>query len=124
MSNRLLGVGVLSLEAISQQDINLTLGTDGLSSNISLSLWDEMRSALMMHAASPLSELANMLLQSVTCNAAKALQLSCGSLKEGLFADFIVATLPQTCEAKEVALQLILHTHQTHTTYINGEKQC
>ena len=124
VSNRLLGVGALSLEAISQQDINLTLGTDGLSSNISLSLWDEMRSALMMHAASPLSDLANMLLHSVTCNAAKALQLSCGSLKEGLFADFIVATLPQTCEAKEVALQLILHTHQTHTTYINGEKQC
>lgn len=124
VSNRLLGVGALSLETISQHGITLTLGTDGLSSNISLSLWDEMRSALMIHATSPLSDLAKMLLQSVTCNAAKALQLSCGSLKEGLFADFIVATLPQACEAKEVALQLILHTHQTHTTYINGEKQC
>ncbi|AOO64171.1 aminofutalosine deaminase family hydrolase [Sulfurospirillum halorespirans] len=124
VSNRLLGVGKLDLEAVQHQNINLTLGTDGLSSNISLSLWDEMRSALMMHAECELSSLAKMLLQSVTCNAAKALQLPCGVLEKERYADLIVATLPQACEKEDVALQLILHTHQTHLTFIDGEQPC
>jgi len=124
VSNRLLGVGKLDLEAVQKKNINLTLGTDGLSSNISLSLWDEMRSALMMHAECELSSLAKTLLQSVTCNAAKALQLPCGVLEKERYADLIVATLPQACEKEDVALQLILHTHQTHLTFIDGEKPC
>lgn len=124
VSNRLLGVGKLDLEAVSEQGINLTLGTDGLSSNISLSLWDEMRSALMLHPTSKLITLAKTLLQSVTCNASKALQLPCGVLEKERYADIIVATLPQACEVDDVPLQLILHTKQTHLTFIDGEKQC
>ncbi|WP_041956305.1 aminofutalosine deaminase family hydrolase [Sulfurospirillum arsenophilum] len=124
VSNRLLGVGKLDIEAVQKQNINLTLGTDGLSSNISLSLWDEMRSALMMHPKYELSSLAKTLLQSVTCNASKALQLPCGVLEKERYSDLIVATLPQACEKEDVALQLILHTHQTHLTFIDGEKQC
>lgn len=124
VSNRLLGVGKLDLARVEEANINLTLGTDGLSSNISLSLWDEMRSALMMHPELELSSLAKTLIQSVTCNAARALALPCGILRAGSYADFIVATLPQTCGKEEVALQLILHTHQTHLTFIDGERQC
>ena len=124
VSNRLLGVGKLDLEAVKEHAINLTLGTDGLSSNISLSLWDEMRSALMMHSELELSDLAKTLLQSVTTNAAKALKLPCGTLETEKYTDLIVATLPQACETQDVPLQLILHTHQTHLTFIDGEKQC
>ncbi|KFL33114.1 MULTISPECIES: metal-dependent hydrolase [unclassified Sulfurospirillum] len=124
VSNRLLGVGKLDLEAVQKENINQTLGTDGLSSNTSLSLWDEMRSALMMHAECELSSLAKTLLQSVTCNAAKALQLPCGVLEKERYSDLIVATLPQACEKEDVALQLILHTHQTHLTFIDGEQPC
>jgi cytosine/adenosine deaminase-related metal-dependent hydrolase len=124
VSNRLLGVGKLDIDAVEKANINLTLGTDGLSSNISLNLWDEMRSALMMHPQTELSHLATTLLQSVTSNAAHALGLSCGILKQGCYSDFIVTTLPQACECDDVALQLILHTHQTHLTFIDGEKQC
>ncbi|WP_263832157.1 aminofutalosine deaminase family hydrolase [Sulfurospirillum oryzae] len=124
VSNRLLGVGKLDIKAVQKQNINLTLGTDGLSSNISLSLWDEMRSSLMMHPELELSHLAKTLLQSVTCNAAHALNVPCGRLEKELSADLIVATLPQACESEDVALQLILHTHQTHLIFIDGEKQC
>jgi aminodeoxyfutalosine deaminase len=120
-SNRLLGVGTLELEALKKDAINLTLATDGLSSNTSLSLWDEMRSALMMHASLPLHELSKTLLQSVTCNAAQALNVPCGSLELGKQADIIVVTLPQKLENEdELASQLILHTHQTHWNFING----
>ena len=124
VSNRLLGVGKLDLEAVYEQNINLTLGTDGLSSNISLSLWDEMRSALMLHPKWELNTLAQTLLKSVTCNAAHALKLPCGVLEKERYADIIVATLPQACELADVPLQLILQTKQTHLTFINGEKQC
>jgi imidazolonepropionase-like amidohydrolase len=78
----------------------------------------------MMHPQTELSHLATTLLQSVTSNAAHALGLSCGILKQGCYSDFIVTTLPQACECDDVALQLILHTHQTHLTFIDGEKQC
>lgn len=124
VSNRLLGVGKLALATVKEQNINLTIGTDGLSSNISLNLWDELRCALMMHAQEELSTLAITLLQSITCNAAKALKLPCGALHTGNYADIIVATLPQPCEIKDVALQLILQTKQTHMTFIDGEKLC
>lgn len=124
VSNRLLGVGKLDIGAVEEANINLTLGTDGLSSNISLSLWDEMRSSLMMHPEYELSHLAKTLLHSITSNAAHALGLSCGILEQGRYSDFIVAILPQACEKEDVALQLILHTHQTHLTFIDGEKQC
>lgn len=121
VSNRLLGVGKLDLEKIAKHHIPLTLGTDGLSSNISLSLWDEMRSSLMMHAEANLETLAKLLLEAVTCNASRALNLPCGKIEAGLYADLIVATLPQVCARKEVPLQLILHTHQTHLNFIDGE---
>ena len=122
VSNRLLGVGKLDLEAVENEKINLTLGTDGLSSNISLSLWDELRCALMMHPHKELNALAKTLLQSVTCNAAHALKLPCGALKEGLPSDMIVVTLPQECVLDALPLQLILHTHHTHLTFIDGEE--
>jgi cytosine/adenosine deaminase-related metal-dependent hydrolase len=124
VSNRLLGVGKLDLSSLFAKRINVTLGTDGLSSNISLSLWDEMRSALMMHAELPLNDLAKRLLQSVTSHAAKALKLPCGSLEKGRYADMIVATLPQTCETSNIVLQTILHTRETQMTYMNGENVC
>jgi len=120
-SNRLLGVGTLDLDALNHYAINFTLATDGLSSNTSLSLWDEMRSALMMHPSASLHTLSRRLLQSVTCNAAKALNLSCGSLEEGKESDMIVVTLPQELQhEEELVSQLILHTHETHWSFING----
>lgn len=121
VSNRLLGVGKLDIQKITHHNINLTLGTDGLSSNISLSLWDEMRSSLMMHSDLPLAPLATTLLQSVTCNAAHALELSAGCLESGRYADMIVVSLPQPCNVADLPVQLILHTHQTSMIFINGE---
>jgi imidazolonepropionase-like amidohydrolase len=84
-----------------------------------------MRSALMMHTSLPLHELSKSLLQSVTCNAANALRLPIGSLKEGKEADLIVVTLPQVLHNEdELASQLILHTHKTHWNFINGMLTC
>ncbi len=124
VSNRLLGSGKLDVAKVLAAKINLTLGTDGLSSNTSLSLWDEMRSALMMHYERDLTTLAKLLLQSVTCNAAKALKLPCGSLEKDRYADLIVATLPQACDQETLIVQTLLHTRRMEAIYIHGEALC
>ena len=118
VSNRLLGVGKLSIRNID----NLTIGTDGLSSNISLNLWDEMRANLFSHEKMEINTLAKKLLKAATFNGAKALNLNCGEIGKGKLADFIVCELPDSIEdLQEIPLTLILHTKFTKATYIEGE---
>ena len=118
VSNRLLGVGRLEIENIDKKMLNL--GTDGLSSNISLSLWDEMRMALMLHHKGDFDKLAPLLLKMVTLNAANALNLEAGEIKKEKYADFIVCEIDS--DIQSLALNLILQTKFTKATYIAGEK--
>ncbi|MCH9813027.1 MAG: metal-dependent hydrolase [Epsilonproteobacteria bacterium] len=118
VSNRLLGNGRLTLECIEE----FTLGTDGLSSNNSLSLWDEMRGALMMHSTLPLNTLAQKLLLAATAHGANALGQKTGRLVKGYDADIISVTLPDAlARVEEIAQQLILHTEKVDCIYIKGE---
>jgi len=121
VSNRLLGIGRLEIENIDKTMLNL--GTDGLSSNISLNLWDEMRAALMMHFKGDLTKLAPLLIKMSTSNAANALNINCGEISKDKFADFIVCQVQDDLEnIEDIALELILHTKFTKATYIAGEK--
>jgi cytosine/adenosine deaminase-related metal-dependent hydrolase len=120
VSNRLLQNGRLPIEKIKMHE-KLTIGTDGLSSNYSLNLWEEMRAALMMHTHAPLYQLASRLLRAATSNAAKALGTNSGELVPFKDADMIVVKLPGSVEDKEaLALQLILHTQKADMVYIGG----
>jgi len=120
VSNRLLGNGKLDISCVK----NLTLGTDGLSSNNSLSLWDEMRGALMLHESLEPNELAKKLLLSVTKNGAKALEKDAGVLTEGKDADMITLQLPDGMKNLDtLALSLILHTKKAEDIFIKGVKQ-
>ena len=53
-SNRYLGCGRLAIEDI---DIPFSIATDGLSSNDSLNIFDELRAGLMLHQQVPMSQL-------------------------------------------------------------------
>ncbi|MGM0624008.1 MAG: aminofutalosine deaminase family hydrolase [Campylobacterota bacterium] len=117
VSNRLLGSKKLEIQDIH----NLCLATDGLSSNRSLSLFDEMRAALMIHDSCNLQRLSQKLLQAVTTNPAKALKLPIGEIKEGNFADFIVLKTP-TKDKTQLPLQLILHTQKASSVYVSGKQ--
>lgn len=123
VSNVLLGSKKLKIDEVLKNKICLTLGTDGLSSNISLNLWDEMRASFMMHNDKNIGEFAKLLLLSVTKNSAKALNLNTGELKKGLDADIIITTLKEIPEnLSQLPLQLILQTKEVSNIYINGEE--
>ena len=119
-SNRLLNNTKLDLEKL--KDIPFTIGTDGLSSNNSLSMFDELRNVLMTHYDKNVLEFSNVLLKAATINGSRALGLNKGSLAEGLDADIIALTLPDEIEEKEdLAMQIILHTKFVDKTIIGGE---
>jgi len=76
----------------------------------------------MLHHKAPLQEFALKLIQSVTSDAAGALNLECGSLKVGNYADFALVTLPELPRRpEEIALWTILHTREVDSVYIEGE---
>lgn len=118
VSNRLLGNGRLAIESVSK----LTLGTDGLSSNISLSLWEEMRAALFLHHQAEPNLLARRLLKAVTREGAAALGKNGGVLEPFKDADMIVVKLPdRLTESADLPLQLLLHAKEADMVVIRGE---
>ncbi|WP_456381114.1 aminofutalosine deaminase family hydrolase [Hydrogenimonas sp.] len=122
-SNRLLGCGRLAIETVGEKGIPWLLGTDGLSSNTSLNLWEEMRAALMLHHLAPLDLFALDLLRAATSRAADALGLPVGRIVPGNHADLVTVELPDTPENREtLPLQTILHTRKIDRLYIGGKR--
>jgi len=122
-SNRYLGVGRLPIEILRDLNIKYSIATDGLSSNDSLSIFDELRAALMLHHQGPIEKLAEKFIKSITANAADILGLECGRIEQGKLADFTVITLPEVPKREEeIALWTILHTEKVSEVFINGEK--
>ncbi len=120
-SNILLGNGKLDIKNVD----NLLLGTDGLSSNYSLSILDELKSALMLHCDIEAKKLATILIKAVTINAAKALDLNVGDIKKGNFADFALFELTSDLSDfsdGSLALNTILHSTKAKEVYIGGVK--
>ncbi len=120
VSNRLLNSGRLEIENIDKDMLNLA--TDGLSSNISLSSWDEMRAALMLHSQADIDKLSKRLLKMSTNYAAEALGLNNGVLEVGKDADILVVKLADKLINDDLATQLILHTKKAEKIYINAEE--
>ncbi|MGB7401459.1 MAG: metal-dependent hydrolase [Arcobacter sp.] len=120
-SNRVLNNKRLEIEKL--KDIDYAIGTDGLSSNNSLQMFDELRNALMIHTNLNINELSVDLIKAATLNGAKALGLNKGRIKQGYDADIIVCKLPgEVINKEELCTQIILHTKEVQDVYINGEK--
>jgi cytosine/adenosine deaminase-related metal-dependent hydrolase len=122
-SNRFLGCGRLAIEELIKLDMPFTTATDGLSSNNSLSILDELRAALMLHHLGSLEELATLLMQSITSNPAEIFSLNSGKIALKKEADFALITLPgKPSSLKSIALQTILHVNKVNKLYINGKE--
>ena len=121
-SNRLLNNTILNLSYLN--DIPLALGTDGLSSNNTLNLFQEMRNAFFMHTNYEPSILAKQLIHSATLNGANALGLNKGSLEIQKDSDIISFILADKVKEKEdIAMAIILHNNKITNTYIKGKDE-
>ena len=118
-SNRLLSNATLNLSYI--EDIPLAIGTDGLSSNHTLNIFEELKNALFIHNNFEPNQLAQRLLKAATNGGGVALGLQKGILQKGYDADIISFKLPDSIEDKDdLATAIILHTSQTTHTFIGG----
>jgi cytosine/adenosine deaminase-related metal-dependent hydrolase len=120
-SNRLLNNTKLDLNNL--DNINLAIGTDGLSSNNSLNMFDELRNALFMHCDIDIDLLAQKLLIAATAGGAIALGLkNKGSLDINNDADLITFNLQDKVINQETLAQnIILHIKRSRKTYIKGK---
>ncbi|QKF72833.1 metallo-dependent hydrolase, subgroup D [Aliarcobacter faecis] len=120
VSNRFLNNSRLNLESL--DEIPFSIATDGLSSNNSLSMFDELRATLNIHYEKNIIKFSKTLLNSATVIGARALGLNKGRLEKGFDADIISITLPDDIEdLEDIYMQIILHTKYVDKTIIGGE---
>ena len=124
ISNRLLEGGAMDYYEVWKRGINRGVGTDGLSSNYTLNIWEEMRVALMVHTRLGLEELATDLLKSAIWGNRQILGIGGGELTPGNQADLAVVRLPErVSNLSQLPLHLILHTSKVDRLYIDGERK-
>lgn len=121
ISNRLLGNGALDLKELDSKNIRWICGTDGLSSNYTLNLLEEMKAALFMHHNLSLLELATALWKSVTVDAADALGLNCGTIAPSYDADLLVTRVNYPIN-DQLPIHLLLQPLHIESVYIVGQK--
>jgi len=118
-SNRVLNNTKIDMKKL--DGINISIGTDGLSSNNSLSMFDELRNALMIHVDENIIKLSQKLLKAATVGGSKALGLNKGVIEKNADADIICFKLPDEVNNKDdLAMHIILHTKFVDKTIIGG----
>ncbi len=96
-SNLKLGSGIMPLNARLENGTPVALGTDGASSNNRLDIWEEMRTAALLHKGvnrDPLSVSALDVLRMATYEGARAFGFAQkGMIQEGWYADLVLVNL-------------------------------
>lgn len=99
-SNLKLAVGkIFPYKTLKENKVNMCLGTDGAASNNNLDLFEEMKVGALIQKhkeKDPTTAPAKEILKLATENAAKALKINAGKIKEGKLADIILIDLTKT----------------------------
>ncbi len=131
VSNLKLGAGVAPVRRLMEAGVTIALGTDGVSSNDTASMFDVMRVAGLLHGASgPDAETwlsAAELLRAATLGGARSAMMEddCGSLEPGKAADLIVIDLGDCAftPLNDIALHLVYSANGSNvrTALVAGE---
>lgn len=124
VSNRLLGNDLLDIDSLDRLEIDWSIATDGMSSNFSLNLFDELRTALFMHNKKDLESFSFQLLKSVTEIPAKQLKLNSGKIEVDRDSDLILIDLGEEefDRVEKIPLHLILKGYPVYKIFILGEE--
>lgn len=128
-SNMKLASGISPVKKMLDAGVNVSLGTDGASSNNDLDMWEEMRTASLLQKVltmDPCAIPAYTALQMATINGAKAIgrEEELGMLAPGMFADIQVINIekPHLYPHTNIISELVYSTHASdvETVIING----
>ncbi len=128
-SNMKLASGIAPVKKMLDAGVNVSLGTDGASSNNDLDMWEEMRTASLLQKVAtmnPCAIPAYTALEMATVNGAKAIgrEGELGILTPGAFADIILVDLekahlyPHTNIISELVYSA--HAQDVETVIVNG----
>ena len=99
-SNMKLASGIFPYQKFQNNEVNITLGTDGSASNNNLDLFEEMKFGALLQKISEMNPLVAPALEifnTATKNGAKALKINSGAIKKGKLADLILIDLNNIC---------------------------
>ena len=128
-SNMKLASGIAPVRKMLDAGINVSLGTDGASSNNDLDMWEEMRTASLLQKVAAMDSCAipaYTALQMATVNGAKAIgrEGELGVLCPSAFADIILVDLekPHLYPHTNLISELVYSAHaaDVNTVIING----
>ena len=129
-SNMKLASGIAPIAKMFDAGVNVSIGTDGASSNNDLDMWDEMRTASLLqkvNTMNPCVLTAYQVLQMATVNGAKAIgkEGELGILQEGALADIILVDFekPHLYPHTNLISELVYscHASDVDTVIVNGE---
>ncbi|AKB19699.1 MULTISPECIES: amidohydrolase family protein [unclassified Methanosarcina] len=128
ISNMKLASGIAPVYKMLEKGMNVTLGTDGCASNNNLDLFEEMKTAALLHKVStgnPTALPARQVLEMATVNGAKALGTETGTLKVGKNADVIIVDMkkPHLTPCFDVPSHLVYSAKgsDVRTTIVDGK---
>lgn len=128
-SNMKLASGIAPVKKMLDAGVNVSIGTDGASSNNDLDMWEEMRTASLLQKVSTLDPCAipaYTALKMATVNGAKAIgrEGELGVLTKGAFADILLVNIekPHLYPHTNLISELVYSTHASDvdTVIING----
>lgn len=117
VSNLKLGSGVARVPALLQAGVNVALGTDGVASNNSHDMFEEIKLAALLHKGvnlDPLAVTAQQALEMATCSGARALRReNSGRIAVGCTADLILVDFssPNLTPCHDTAENLVFSAH-------------
>ena len=130
ISNLRLGCGVANITKMMENNICVSLGTDGQGSGSNLDMFEEMKFAALMQKGiqeDPIKMQTYEVLKMATINGAKTLGLEnkIGTIEEGKLADIIIINIdtPYTRPINDIFSQIVYNIKGSNveTTIINGK---
>jgi 5-methylthioadenosine/S-adenosylhomocysteine deaminase len=128
MSNMKMASGIAPVHKMLEKGVNVSLGTDGCASNNNLDLFEEMKTAALLHKVTNLNPTilpARQVIEMGTVNGAQALDPETGVLKIGKKADVIILDMkkPHLTPCFDVRSHLVYSAKGSDvmTTIVNGK---